>query len=134
MSISIVREGITEAITPERQHNWVMKLTSTSNEAGLDANVFVYHAALNGDTIEGDTFECIASAQQMSELPVGVATSTSDTTLIPYYRTNIASVFCRSEQEAEDTFAAIIEDVNDLIRNFRSFSNLNTSETVVCEG
>lgn len=127
--ISLTRSGL-DTEDKEGQHVWPLKVIATSSETGLGSKIFVYHAAMSDDAYEGDIFECVASMQQMKDIPEDSPALEDDTYVVPYYRTNSFVVDCRSPEEAEELWEAVKEDVGDLITNFRSLATLDNLETI----
>lgn len=111
------------------QHVWPLKVETTSSVTGLSSKVFVYHSTMGRDPYQGDSFECVASLQQMTELPEDVP-MTLEGKVIPYYRKNICEFNCRSAEEADELWAAVIENVQILVSNYRASKELEVQETV----
>lgn len=134
MSIALTRDSMQPAIE-ERLHNqhvWPLRVTAVSSESGLSSKIFVYHAAMDDDGFIGDVFECIASVPQMSEIPEDAPVSV-DGGNVPYFRTDVLTFNCRSEDEADDLWAKVKADVTDLVQNFRAAQRFETVETVTID-
>lgn len=108
----------------EGRHVWPLRITATSSQAGLSSKIFVFHAALGDDPYEGDVFEAVASVQQMQDLPEDQAGSDTNGELVPYYRSDTLTFYARSPYEADNLWDDIIDDVDDLTRNWAALSNL----------
>ena len=123
INITLKRESL---ITYEQanQHVWPLKATATA--VGIEPEIFVYHAAVAGSPETTDVFECIASVSQMQEIPK--AKPSADT---PYYRTASLLFVCRSAAEADELWANILEDVQELVQNTGALAALQDEETVV---
>lgn len=130
MSITLQRESVSPSQAPPRQHTWPLRIIATSNLAGLSSKIFVFHAALSDDLIKGDVFEAVASVSQLMELPEDTPITGGDV-IVPFYRLDRLEWFCHSAEEAEDLWNKIQEDVQDLVNNFRSKENLESSEVIV---
>ena len=106
---------------------WPLSITAKSAIAGLDSEIFVYHAALNDDPYEGDIFECVASVQQMTELPKDAA-CIEGTLVVPYYRSKTMSHNAESLAAALELWEEIKEDVNDLVNNWQALVRVEDYE------
>jgi hypothetical protein len=131
--IDLTKETL-HGVIKEGQHVWPLKITANSIQEGLSSSIFVFHAALNDDLYEGDVFEAVASVQQITDIPENAAGVDSNGELCPYYRSDNLTFYARSPAEAEDLWDAIVEDVDDLTRNWAALSNLQsdgvTSSTI----
>lgn len=130
MSISLVVESLLEEEI-NGQHVWPLKITATSSTQGLSSKIFVYHASGDEDPYSGDLFECVASAQQMDEIPEDAPAQINATISIPYYRSDELQFNCRSPEEAESLLVDIQEDVQDLLDNFTASVNLTQQQTII---
>lgn len=115
------------------QHTWPLRVTAVSSIEGLSSKIFVYHAALGNDPYEGDTFECTASVQQMTEVPADAAVAEFEGRSLPYYRKAVAEYNCRSEKEFDELWEGIQQDVQALIDNFRAFAAIQPVDTVTLQ-
>lgn len=129
--------SITDSVTA-LQHTWPLKVTATVTPTGsFPAEIFVYHAAnLKGST-DQDEFVAVASVQQLDELPTSSPYSpdiiSPNNLAIPFYRKNELVFHCRSAAEAEELWANIKEDVDDLVTNYLATTSLLTTEQVQYE-
>lgn len=133
MSIELTRNSVI-AVEDEMlaQHVWPLQVTAVSSQEGLSSKIFVYHAEDGDDPYQGDVFECIASVQQMTEIPEDAPDFGEDGNNIPYFRTDSLLFHCRSPEEAEDLWEKVQADVKDLLQNYVALTGiLQTSETVV---
>lgn len=105
------------------QYTWPLIINAESTRVGLDSEIFVYHAAYGDDSYLGDVFECVASVQQMNELPVGSAVEEHDK-LIPYYRRADVTFYASSAKEADDLWEDIKSDVDDLVLSWQALNDL----------
>ncbi len=126
--IDLTKETL-HAVVKEGQHVWPLKITANSIQAGLSSSIFVFHASLDADPYEGDVFEAIASVQQMTEIPENAPAVDSNGELCPYYRSNTLTFYARSPAEAEDLWNDILEDVDDLTRNWAALTSLQDDGT-----
>jgi hypothetical protein len=132
MAVQLTRNSvILVEDTVHSRHVWPLQVTAVSQEEGLSSKMFVYHAEMQDDPYQGDVFECVASVQQMTELPEDEPGTGQDGNMIPYYRTDTLLFHCRSTEEAEDLWEKVQADVKDLLQNFMALtSGLQTQETV----
>lgn len=100
------------------RHVWPLVVQATG--ANIASEIFVYQATAKGDAMdaEGDTFSCIASANQMYELPNSRSLTLTDKYQLPFYRTAQLEVFCRSPEEMNEVWSFIQEDVQRLLDNY----------------
>lgn len=132
--IDLTKETL-RAVVKEGQHVWPLKITANSIQEGLPSSIFVFHASINDDPYAGDIFEAVASVQQITDIPENAAAVDSNGELCPYYRSNTLTFYARSPAEADDLWHDIVEDVDDLTRNWAALTNLQddgtTSSTIV---
>jgi hypothetical protein len=89
---------------------------------------------MGDDPYQGDVFECVASIQQMSEIPEDAPGVGEGGNLVPYYRKDVLTFYCRNSEQADSLWEKVQADVRDLLRNHRAMQNLLTSETVTISG
>ena len=95
-------------------------VTVLAEGTNMDDHVFVYHVGKADDPIQGDKFECVASVNQMHELPKTQGVSLTTETGIPFYRSNVLEYVCRSAEEAERIWKEVVNQVQMLVRNWNS--------------
>lgn len=132
MAIDLQRSGL-EVQEVNNQQCWPLEVVATSSEAGLSSKIFVYHANLDDDAYQGDIFECVASVQQMLDLPEDAAVQENGEYVVPYYRTDRMVADTRHPDDAETLWADVQEDVEDLLKNWRASQALSTLETVTID-
>jgi len=128
-TVKLTRNTISSSEAANR-HVWPMKVTAVSSIADLESEIFVYHYAGDADAYDCDVFECVASVSQMYEIPKSKPVQIDEIEGVPYYRKSEMFLVFRNPEEADSTWAKIQEDVQDLIDNFRSLKNLDTTEEV----
>lgn len=126
--LRLERQTITQETFVNR-HVWPLRVSVTSLQPGLTNNVFVFHAALQDDLYCGDVFECVASVQQLNDLPENKAAYDDNGKLVPYYRTNTLVFNARTPLEAEELWDAIKDDTQDLARNWAALNNFEDSDS-----
>lgn len=128
MSYTLTRQSVAAIHYDDcNRHVWPLLVTATSSNT-LSAKIFVYHAQKLQGTDTSDVFECVASVQQLRDLPADQPVANPPT---PYYRKSSLEVHCRSPQEAEELWVEIQKDVQDLLNNEASRAHLAASETVI---
>jgi hypothetical protein len=105
-----------------------LRITATSTEPDLDSEIFVFHARDVNDPLPGDQFECVASYQQMQELPVDAPIS--GPTPVPYYRKSVVEFYVTDPAEISDIRNIVIQDTTFLIRSARLLGQVSVVETV----
>jgi hypothetical protein len=117
------------ALPLSAQHAWPVTITAVGSD--ISSKVFVYRASAAGDPFGGDAFSCVASVNQMFELPEDHAYVGAETQ-IPFYRTNKLELFCRSQAEADYIWRVVNEDIQALLNNFNlSFALQGTVSTEI---
>jgi hypothetical protein len=112
------------------QHVWPLKVQAISTIPGLANAIFVYHAAMDDDPYQGDTFSCVARVQQMTELPANAAT-TLEGRVIPFYRKDTLLFQCSSAAEAESLWQSVQDNVQALSENWKASGLVVPLETVI---
>jgi len=113
------------------RHVWPLRLVAVSDdEAVISSAVFVYH--IDADGYSDDLFECVASVQQMDDLPDSPAGGVVivDGRTVPYYRAADATFNCRSIDHREEVWDLIRDDVEALVKNTKLTQNLGPTEVV----
>ena len=131
MSLQLVRSALAVTEPVPGQHTWPLQVVATSTTTGLPSEIFVYHAALDDDPIQGDIFECVASIHQLDEIGLTPVEDTGDGVSIPYYRSATLLFNCRSPEEAEDLWVKVQADALDLLNNVKSLDTLVDIETII---
>ena len=123
------------ALPLSEQQVWPITIEATA--VGISPHIFVYRAHQHGDPFGGDAFSCVASVNQLYELPRDRADVINDTFQIPFYRSCKLELFCRSQAEADYIWTVVNEDVQNLITNFNlsfalqgTVTNNVTSDTI----
>jgi hypothetical protein len=133
-TFTLQRDAVPEpSFGSANQQTWPLRITCSAPPTGLDASIFVYHAVSLATSAPQDAFECIASVEQMRELPLNNPTTGSDGQAVPYYRLAVLTVNCRSAQEADELWGKVQEDANELLVNFAAMLDLVASETVTVD-
>jgi hypothetical protein len=123
--ITLTREATVPDDTDSR-HNWPLRVTATTTDS-FPPEIFVYHAGMPGQPDE-DVFECVASVQQLAELPVG-RPADAELLAIPYYRLDVLEVWCRDALQLETAWEELMEEADMLVENWISASNMSETET-----
>lgn len=126
--LRLERQTITQETFTNR-HVWPLKVAVVSLTQELTNNIFVFHAALQDDLYCGDVFECVASVQQLTDLPENKAAYDDNGQLVPYYRTNSLIFNARTPAEAEELWEAIKDDTEDLARNWAALNNFEDGDS-----
>lgn len=130
-NITLTRTGL-EGNEFNGQHVWPLNITATLPAGSVlpSAKLFVYHASMSDDIYEGDLFECVASVQQMNDIPDDTPAVEDGEYTVPYYRSNMLNFHCRSPEEVDILWEDIQEDVTDLVNNYTSAATLSNIEVV----
>lgn len=100
----------------------------------MDAHIFVYHVGKEDDPIPGDRFECVASVNQMFEIPKNQGMSLTTATGIPYYRSNVLEYVARTAAEAEEIYVKVVEEVQVLLKNWNASLRMRATEFALITG
>ena len=123
--LTLTRQTTTFDDTDHR-HSWPLRVTAEA-DGSMPAEIFVYHAGMPGQP-DQDRFECVASVQQLSEIPLG-RPATSDVLAIPYYRRAVMEVWCRTAAQAEEAWESLQTELDVLVENWLAAESLAESET-----
>jgi hypothetical protein len=115
---------------PMKPTGWPLVIKATG--VNMPEDIFVFHTMTSTDPYYGDLFECVASVNQLFELPKNMAISATDTPNqnLPYYRTNQIELFLRSPAEVEEVWKSIQDDVERLVWDYNSVYAMQAVETV----
>ena len=111
---------------------WPLKIVAEGID-GADPYIFVYHIGRQPlDPVQGDIFECVATPNQILEIPVGAPGIPADSEIqIPYYRRDVLEFSCHSATEAEYIWLRVQTEVLMLLKNLHASLDLQGSEAVV---
>lgn len=128
-------EPLMTTVGAQQIHTFPFKVTVTASSGeAMSPKIFVYHAnsMVKGEASDADLFEAVASVHQLMELPPDKPAY--DPALpdkyYPYYRTSVLLFHCRSEEEAEELWLKVQEDIGDLTRSFAAATALRVVEAV----
>lgn len=105
-------------------HSMVVRCSSSI--PGMSPKIFVIHAqaGIQGD----DIFSCVASLQQLQELPEDLPGSVGSEGY-PFYLTDEVKFLAYTLEELDRLWGIIREDANSLVNNFKLQGSYNTSST-----
>ena len=112
--------------------SWPLRVSASSDEEGLDSNIFVFHAQSTEGASTGDMCETVASIVQMNELPID-APAEIDGEPIPFYRKSSAEFHFHNSDALDEAIEIIKEDTASLLRSFRTFNLIQTQQVVTIE-
>jgi hypothetical protein len=121
----LVREATPENLAYADRHHWPIRITATYSEDDSAAKIFVMQTAAPGG-YAGDTFSCVASIQQMEDLPEDAVGPTS-----PYYRVNQVTVYCRTPEAAIEFSLKVEAATQDLADNIASANILAVEDVTI---
>ena len=114
------------------QKSWPLVIRAFGTN--IPSEIFIYRAGKQGDPFGDSQFSCVASVQQLSEIPIDNVTELNATEQIPWYRTSQVELAFRTPHEAQKVWCAILEDVNSLVENFNLSNCLQSIEVVTING
>jgi hypothetical protein len=123
----LIREETAVEDAVGNQHQWPVKFTATYTEDDEPAFIFVMQASTLPDVF-ADSLSCIASAIQMTDLPVTTPGEGS-----PFYRLAEVTKLCRSAKAATEFITKVTEAVQDLADNLQSADTLSVTEETIIE-
>ncbi len=126
-NIKLTRFASTDdLIPPALRSAWPVAILAQGT--AMDDAIFVYQVGKSDDPIPGDKFECVASVNQMFELPKTQGVSLTTETGIPFYRTNVLQFVARSASEAERIWVDVVQEVQLLVANYNSALTLKGTD------
>lgn len=120
----LTRDRTLEADVVANRHQWPVRFTAVYSTGLAAAKIFVMQASPDPDLF-ADSLSCVASAIQMTDLPVDAPEDGS-----PFYRVNVVTKLCRSAKAAEEFIEKVKEAVQDLADNLASAALLSVAEEV----
>jgi len=133
--INLTRYALSPQTLVKEQHAYPVKVVASSDDMPSEVFVFVRGKSTGTDPQVGDSFECVASVPQLSEIPVvGTDVASEPLTQIPYYRGSEVTLFARTEVEANKIWERIKQDVSILVANYNTKDLLVVTETVEIAG
>lgn len=120
----LVRESTPEALALADRHQWPVRVTA-KNMNNSPAYVFVMQQAAPGEWL-GAKFSCVASAQQMDDLPL-----TNPGPDGPFYRVDTITAMCRSADAAVEFSTKVEAAVQNLADNLASATVLAVAEEII---
>ena len=122
----LVREETPEELAIANRHQWPVRITATFTEDDSEAPIFVMQEAAPGE-FAADNFSCVASAQQMEDLPLDAPGPSS-----PFYRVPVVTALCRSATAAAEFAEKIEYATQDLADNLAAAAILAVvAETII---
>jgi hypothetical protein len=126
-NIKLTRFVSDDAALPDaKRQAWPVAILAEG--INIDDHIFVYHVGRQDDPIPGDRFECVASVNQMYEIPKNQGVSLTTQTQIPYYRSNALEYVARSATEAQEIWLKVVDDAQWLVRNFNAALKLKATQ------
>ncbi len=123
--IELTRSGLVQYVLGRTQ-GYRMLVSATNAAGGLPNEIFVYQRVSAGLTYT-DQFTNIASPADITEYPVGSPVSSE----VPFFRLDSIDLVFRNIALADDAWAGIKSDVNELIQTLKFFENLTVQEIAV---
>ena len=122
----LIRSATPTSLALADRHQWPVRVAATNTADDSAAYVFVMRRAAPGEWAVA-TFSCVASAQQMDDLP------TLEPGLEgPYYRVAEVTAMCRSADAALEFGEKIEFAMRDLANNLAAAEILSVvSETII---
>ncbi len=120
----LTRAASTASDALQHQHQWPLRVTATDMDDD-PAMIFVMQAAAPTVADLGDDFSCVASVQQLTELPPTEPGEDSS-----FYRVNTFTLMCRSPELLDEAWFKIKSAVQDLANNINASVALEDVETV----
>lgn len=121
---NLVRAESTAGDALDARHQWPLRVTATNSSDGSPAYIFVMQVAAPAAAALGDDFSCVASVQQLTELPTNAPGESS------YYRVSSVTILCRNPDLLIEAWEKIQWTVQDLANNVAASLVLVDVETV----
>jgi hypothetical protein len=119
----LIREETPADLALADRHQWPVRVTA-KNADNTPAYVFVMRQAAPGEWLSA-TFSCVASAQQMDDLP-----TTTPGPGGPFYRVATVTALCRNAEAAVEFGTKIEYAMRDLANNLASAALLSVVEEI----
>lgn len=104
-------------------------ITIQAQGFNIDSEIFVYHIGAANDGISGDRFECVASVNQLTEIPKFAGQTLTKNLSIPYYRSAVLEFVCRTPEEVDYIWDRVQKEVSYLVINYNAAQDLVAVET-----
>lgn len=121
----LTREETPEHLAIADRHQWPVRVTATNTVGNTPAFVFVMRQAAPGEWLSA-TFSCVASAQQMDDLPTLTPGPGS-----PFYRVSTVTSMCRSAESALEFGVKVEYAMRDLANNLAASALLSVAEEII---
>lgn len=107
---------------------WAVNIVATvSQPETLPAEIFVYHAGMPSQP-DQDFFSCVASPQQINELP-NYRPDSDGLRVSPFYRQSTATLFCRTAAQAAQVWEDMQMELACLRENWTAANTLSLTAT-----
>ncbi len=121
----LTREETPADLALADRHQWPVRVTAANTSDNSPAYVFVMRQAAPGEWSSA-TFSCVASAQQMDDLPLSVQGPEG-----PFYRVSTVTAMCRSADAALEFGTKIEFALKDLANNLAAAAILSVAEEII---
>lgn len=120
----LIRFTTPDQDTLSQRHHWPIRIDAKKleGEVFVPAKIFVMHQAPPGGLF-GDFFSCVASVQQLEDLPEDEPESG-----VPFYRVASVTQLCRTPEAALEFWDAIKNVTQELQDNLEASSTLSVAE------
>jgi hypothetical protein len=119
----LIRESTPADLALADRHQWPVRVTA-KNTNDTPAYVFVMRQAAPGEWLSS-TFSCVASAQQMDDLPLNTPGPGG-----PFYRVATVTAMCRSADAALEFSSKVEYALRDLANNLAAAAVLTVAEEI----
>lgn len=116
--------GLTVDDTVGSRHTWPLRVEILNSVDDTPAKVIVMHEAAGGVTT-GDAFSCIATVQQLNELPEDAVGPNG-----PFYRVNDVTIQARSPDHVVELKEKIQTAVQELADNVNAETEIALLDTI----
>lgn len=124
MSLTLVRKTAPPS-NDDTRHTWPLVIECTAASDGFPTKMFVYRR----DTAGVDTFSCVASVQQLRELPEDAPTVRGGQQ-VPFFRRDMAVFECRYEAQQLEIWEDVLQQAQAVFDNWRASAVLTNELTV----
>jgi hypothetical protein len=118
---------VSEDQSPPGSEKQAWPLLVQSFATNMEDEVFVYRIGLRHSPLPADQFQCVASVNQMIEIPKNQGVTVTTESGLPFYRSREVNLICRSAAEVERCWAIIQEDVQSLVQNWNAALSLRAT-------
>ncbi len=123
--ITLTRQPIAIQDVIDSREMWPVLISAVFSADDSPAPIFVMQLSPDATKL-GDSFSCVASAIQMTDLPAGAPENGS-----PFYRLHVLQKYFETATAAQEFEQKVQEAVQDLVDNLHSAAQLTEVDNII---